>query len=93
MLLKGPAQQLADLMVKLSMKHHNKEWEFGLEYELWSEITGNQDFLDDEEIAKLAETSNWCGGWIYMSFSGGSETLEFEELEDWKRRYLENKPF
>ncbi len=93
MLLKGPAQQLADLMIKLCQKHYNKEWEFGLEFQLWSEITDNQDLLDDAEVAKLDETSKWCGGWIAMSYSGGSETLEFVELDEWKRRYQEDKPF
>ncbi|MBU2512627.1 hypothetical protein KJ966_14925 [bacterium] len=93
MLLKGPAQQLADLMIKLSLKHYNKEWEFGLEFELWNEISGNQDLLSDAEVEKLKETSKWCGGWIYMSYSGGSETLEFIDLKDWKKKYREDKPF
>ena len=34
MLLKGPAQQLAEMMIRLSQKHYNQEWAYGLEYEL-----------------------------------------------------------
>lgn len=93
MLLKGPAQQLADLMIKLSIKHHNEEWAFGLEYELWNEITGEQDLLTDEEIRKLEDTAKWCGGWIYMSFGGGTENLKFLLLEEWKVKYDKENPF
>ena len=94
MLVKGPAQQLAELMINLSIKHYNQEWAFGLEYELWNEITGNQDLLSDNEIQKLHETAEWCGGWIVMAYGGeGKENLEFIELDDWKIKYRKNKPF
>jgi hypothetical protein len=62
MLIKGSAQQLVEYMVKLSQKHYGQEWAYGLEYELWNEVTGNQDLLSDEEINKLAEISEWCDG-------------------------------
>ncbi len=93
MLLKGPAQQLAEYMIKLSIKHHTDEWTFGLEYELWNEITGNQDLLSDSEISKLQELSKWCGGWIIMSHGAGTENLTFLQLDDWKIEYEKNKPF
>ncbi len=93
MLLKGPAQQLADYMVKLSLKLHHDEWAFGLEYELWKEVIGNQDLLSDTEVEKLQELSKWCDGWITMSHSGGSENLTFVQMGDWKSRYEQNKPF
>jgi hypothetical protein len=93
MQIKGPAQQLADLMVKLSLKHYRKEWAFGLEYELWREITDHQDLLSDAEIMKLKEISDWCQGWITMAYIGGQENLEFVNLIDWKKRYKKNKPF
>ena len=93
MLLKGPAQQLADYMIKLSIQHYQNEWTFGLEYELWNEITGNQDLLSDLEVEKLLDLSKWCDGWIFMSHSGGTENLVFIQLDDWKTKYLKNKPF
>lgn len=93
MRLKGPAQQLADLMIKLSMKYHHQEWAFGLEFELWNEISVGQDLLTDEEITKLAEMANWCNGWITMAYGGGTENLEFLLLEDWKEKYQKEKPF
>ena len=93
MLLKGPAQQLAEVMIKLSQKHYNQEWAFGLEFELWSEINGNQDLLSHDEIAKLRDSSEWCGGWITMEFEGGEEALKFVDLDAWKTKYRENKPF
>ncbi len=93
MLLKGPAQQLADMMIKLSTKYHNEEWIFGLEYELWSEINGGQDILTDAEIDKLAEIAKWCDGWIFMAYGGGTENLEFLLLEDWEKKYRQEKPF
>jgi hypothetical protein len=93
MLLKGPVQQLADYMIKLSIKLHAEEWTFGLEYELWNEINGNQDFLSDSEVDKLKEMSKWCDGWIAMAHNGGTENLVFMQLEDWKSEYRANKPF
>lgn len=93
MLLKGPAQQLAELMVKLSKKHYGQEWAFGLEYELWNEVTGNQDLLEDAEIAKLKETAEWCDGWITMAYLDGQEQLTFIDTDRWQVQYRENKPF
>jgi len=93
MLLKGPAQQLAEMMIRLSQKHYHQEWAFGLEYELWNEVMGNQDLLSRDEIDKLRESSEWCNGWITMELEGGEENLKFVDLEDWKTRYRENKPF
>ncbi len=93
MLLKGAAQQLAEMMIKLSQKHYNQEWAFGLEFELWNEISGNQDLLSSNEIEKLRESSEWCAGWITMELEGGEEALKFVDLDDWKNRYRENKPF
>jgi len=93
MLLKGPAQQLADFMVKLSLKYHQKEWVFGLEYELWQEVIGDPDLLSAAEVDKLKETAEWCKGWIIMSYGSGKENLEFVNLDDWKKKYRENKPF
>jgi hypothetical protein len=93
MLLKGPAQQLADLMIKLCVKYHAKEWVFGWEFELWNEISGNQDMLSATEVTKLKETSDWCKGWIVMTYSGGNESLTFLDLADWKKKYRAEKPF
>lgn len=93
MQVKGPAQQLADFMIKLSIKHYNTEWNFGFEYELWNEITGNQDILSAEEVSKLQEISEWCDGWIAMSYKNGKENLEFLSLDDWKVKYVKQKPF
>jgi hypothetical protein len=93
MLLKGAAQQLAEMMIKLSNKYHSSEWAFGLEYELWNEISGNQDLLSDAETIKLRETSVWCEGWITMAFLEGEEQLTFVDLERWQVQYRENKPF
>lgn len=93
MLLKGPAQQLADLMINLSLKYYNEEWAFGLEYELWREITEEQDLLSDEEITNLKDTSKWCDGWIFMAYGGGTENLEFLLIKDWKIKYQKEKPF
>ena len=93
MLLKGPAQQLAELMIKLSNKHYNNEWAFGLEYELWSEISGNQDLLEDDEVLKLKETADWSEGWITMAYLEGREQLTFVDMDMWKIQYRDNKPF
>lgn len=93
MLLKGPAQQLAELMIKLSHKHYGQEWAFGLEYELWNEVRGDQDLLEDDEVSRLLETAEWCGGWITMAYVDGEEQLTFMETDRWKVRYQENKPF
>ena len=92
-LLKGPAQQLADLMIKLSLKYHSQEWAFGLEYELWNEVNGGQDLLNDQEIESLKETSRWCNGWITMAYSGGEESLTYLLLDDWKLKYEKENPF
>jgi len=92
--LKGPAQQLAELMINLSIKHYNQEWAFGLEFELWNEVTGNPDILSHAEIKKLSDTSEWCGGWITMAYGQeGTENLQFVDLGDWKILYQKNKPF
>ncbi len=91
--LKGPAQQLAEFMIKLSNKHYYKEWAFGLEYELWSEISGNQDLLTDEEVSELKKTAEWCEGWITMAYLEGKEQLTFVDMDNWKVQYQENKPF
>ncbi len=93
MLLKGAAQQLAEMMTSISSKHYSKEWAFGLEYELWNEITGNQDLLSDKEVSKLKETSEWCDGWITMAYLDGREQLTFVDLDRWRVQYKENKPF
>ena len=93
MLLKGPAQQLAELMIRLSTKHYNNKWAFGLEYELWNEITGNQDLLTDDEVARLKETSDWCEGWITMAYRDGKEQLTFIDRDRWKVQYQSDKPF
>jgi hypothetical protein len=93
MLLKGAAQQLAELMVKLSNQHHHSEWAFGLEYELWNEMMGNQDLLSDAEVGKLRETSERCEGWITMAYLEGEEQLTFVDLDRWKVQYRDNKPF
>lgn len=93
MQLKGPAQQLAEMMIKLSNKHYGQEWAFGLEYELWSEISGNQDLLLDEEVSKLKETAEWCEGWITMAYLEGREQLTFVDMDKWKELYRNNKPF
>lgn len=92
MLVKGAAQQLADYMIKLSLKHYTKEWAFGLEYELWNEITGNQDILSDAEVERLVDLSNWCEGWITMSYAGGKENLEFLYLKEWERKFEKESP-
>lgn len=93
MLLKGPAQQLADMMIKLSKKHYGQEWAFGLEYELWNELIGNQDLLDDDELDKLRDTSDWCQGWVTMAYVDGREQLTFMDIKKWKTHFRENKPF
>mgnify|MGYP001555868133 CR=1 FL=1 len=93
MLLKGPAQQLADFMIQMSLKYHNEEWAFGLEYELWNEVTGAPDLLTDQEVSKLKEFADWCDGWIFMSFGGGTENLKFILLNEWKEKYQKEKPF
>lgn len=93
MLLKGPAQQLADFMVKLSQKYHLKEWEFGWEFELWNEINGNQDLISDEEVTKLKELSDWCKGWIKMAYEGDNESLTFLLLNDWLDKFEKESPF
>ncbi len=91
-LIKGPAQNLADYMIKLSLKHHNTEWAMGLEFELWNEMLGDQDILSSAEINELKELSKWCGGWITMTFVSGKETLEFMLLDDWKIKFKNENP-
>ncbi|MCP4752012.1 MAG: hypothetical protein GY866_14045 [Proteobacteria bacterium] len=93
MLIKGPAQNLSDYMIKLSQKHYATEWALGLEYELWAEIEEGPDILSNAEIEKLKDLSEWCGGWIAMDYSRGSETLELVDLNDWREKYRDNKPF
>ena len=84
---------MAELMIKLSDKHHGSRWAFGLEYELWNEIIGNQDMLSDVEVEKLQEVSERCEGWITMAYLDGEEQLTFVDLDRWKVQYQENKPF
>lgn len=92
-LVKGPAQQLADYMIRLSREYYHSEWAMGLEYELWNEINGGQDLLTDGEVAELLDLSRWCKGWVSMKYSSGGETLEFMLLDDWLTKFKENNPF
>ncbi|MBU3918130.1 hypothetical protein KKA14_21585 [bacterium] len=91
--IKGPAQSLADYMIKMSLEHHNTEWAMGLEYELWHEINGNQDLLSTAQITKLKELAAWNKGWITMKYSSDGDTLDFMLLEEWKKKFRENNPF
>ncbi len=91
--VKGPAQKLADYMIKMSLEHHSSEWAMGLEYELWNEIAGDQDLLSSEQITELTELAEWTGGWITMKYSPSGDTLEFLLIEDWKVKFKENRPF
>lgn len=93
MYLKGPAQQLADFMIKMSLKYYNEEWTFGLEFELWKEISGGQEMLSDEEVNRLKELAKWCNGWVLMSLGGGTENLTFMLLDDWRDKYQNENPF
>ncbi|MDH5560794.1 MAG: hypothetical protein OEY59_08050 [Deltaproteobacteria bacterium] len=91
MLIKGQAQHLAEFMVQLSQKLHQEEWCFGLEFELWSEITEEQEFLENDEINKLHKLSAQCEGWVYMNYQ--TSQLEFLPLASWKIKFRDNKPF
>jgi hypothetical protein len=93
MLIKGPAQQLADYMVKMCVKYHHSEWVMGLEFELWNEAIGYQDLLRPDEAAELMKLAEWCDGWVIMNYVAGKETLEFLPLTDWKIKFEKEKPF
>ena len=77
----GPAEQLADMMIKLSTKYYATEWMMGLEFELWT----------SEEANELKDMAEFCGGWITMNFQ--TNELEFATLENWRKTFYENNPY
>ncbi len=91
MKITGKAQQLADVMVQLSVKYYATEWMMGLEFELWNEVLGNQDLLTASEATKLKDLSVTCDGWVSMKYP--DENLEFISLSGWKKIFREKNPF
>ncbi len=91
MKITGQAQQLADLMVKISMKQYATEWMMGIEFELWNEIHSQRDILTDEEASKLKDLADSCKGWITMNFE--TDGLEFMSLDLWKKTFRDKNPF
>jgi hypothetical protein len=91
MKITGKAQQLADEMIRLSIKYYATEWMMGIEFELWNEVLGNQDLLTEAEASKLKDLSTSCDGWISMNFS--DDNLEFISLSGWKKTFREKNPF
>jgi len=91
--MKGVPQQLAELMLKISIEFYQTEWLLGLEYELWREIHKKDCEFGRDYAAKLKELSEWCEGWIYMKYEKGEESLKYIQMSAWQKRYRENKPF
>ncbi len=88
--IKGPAQKLADFMVKMSLEHYGSEWTMGLEYELWNEVNGNQDLLTDKQVGELKDLTEWTRGWVSMKYDSSGDRLEFLLLDDRKKKFKEN---
>lgn len=91
MLIKGTAQQLAEMMSNLSLQHYREKWAIGLEFELWSEIHREQDILSDEEIQKLSDVADTCQGWIRMNHR--TSNLEFISTETWRDIFENENPY
>ena len=86
---------LRDYMSELSETYYCAGWLMGLEFSLWAALDGKANFagspLDREEIEKLKQLSEKCGGWIYwdetpMTRNGltGESGESFISLDDWK---------
>ena len=91
MIIKGPAQKLAQYMTQLSKKHHKKQWMAMLEFELWREINEKAEFLSSMEVKMLKSLSSKAGGWVIMDYK--TKELEFLNKGRWVTHYLQNNPF
>ena len=91
MLIKGTAQQLAEAMANISIKHYREKWAIGLEFELWGEINGNQNLLNTDEAKKLSDVAEICDGWIRMNNRTGN--LEFLSTDVWANIFENENPY
>lgn len=70
--------RLAGRMSSYSQSVYGAQWMAGLEYDLWSEVTGatvNPRYgLTPEEKQELMGLFIECGGWIMWSDANGGET-------------------
>ncbi|MDX2469399.1 MAG: hypothetical protein QNL04_02350 [SAR324 cluster bacterium] len=89
--IKGFAQTLAEYMTEMSRKYYGSSWMDQLEFELWNELSGEDDMLEPEEIAKLKQLSQNCDGWIMKNLR--EDNLSFMTLGSWREFYRANKPF
>lgn len=78
-------------MANISIERYGEKWAMGLEFELWSEISGYPDVLTAEERNKLKELSDTCNGWIRMNFR--TDNLEFVSLDRWVDIYENENPY
>lgn len=87
------AERLRYYMSDLSEMSYCAGWMEGLEYVLWKAVIGGPrkyGFLEitDEEISKLKELSDDCGGWIIFDDDKGEIWVQMEE---WLRIYERNQ--
>jgi hypothetical protein len=83
------AEKLRDLMSDLSEQAWFAGWMKDLEYDLWrAMVFGPKTYgrleISSEQISKLRELSEACGGWIIFDDAAGETWLP---LAEWRERY------
>ena len=89
--LTPPRRPLAESMSAISVAWFHTPWKAGLEYLLWSALTGaNEGMLwsiSPEEIESLRKHSESCRGWVVAT----GVSPEWVPLRSWKRIYREHQ--
>ena len=89
--LTPPRRPLAESMSAISTAWFRTPWKAGLEYLLWSALTGATEgmlwSISPEEIETLREHSESCRGWI----AAKGVAPEWVSLHSWKRMYHEHQ--
>ena len=84
---------LADYMSDLSEEAYCAGWMSGLEYALWEAVLGREGafgrlLFGPEEVGRLKDLAQACGGWIIFDETKGETWLPMSE---WERRFAEWK--
>ena len=89
--LTPPRRPLAESMSAISVAWFNAPWKAGLEYLLWSALTGATEgmlwSISPEETETLRERLESCRGWI----AAKGAAPEWVPLRSWKRMYREHQ--
>ncbi len=83
--------ELAELMGDISEDCYCAGWMMGLEHALWAMVLGGpreygMGEVTEEQVARLKQLSDACGGWIVWSEGDGETFVPLEEWEQIARR-------